>query len=172
MSSSHVRLRKQRVRIPLIAAVAFVIPLSSVLAQSTPTPKAPAGMTVEKDDKNKVTKYTKETSLDVTVKTEFPPSAACTATMDISFYQRNTIAAVEGTIDNPTCGASSGEYELSVSTRNDNGDITAQEFTTPWQRTDAKPLKVKTDYPIGSNVDLSRVRVRHITCTCTAAAPQ
>src|SRR5262245_63283934 len=39
-------------------------------------------------------------------------SAACETSISIEFSQRNTLARVEGTLDNRTCAASTGEYSV------------------------------------------------------------
>lgn len=56
-----------------------------------------------------------------------------------------------------------------VSFRDANGEIQTREFAETWQRSDDAALVLETDYPIGENVDLSRVRTRRNTCTCVEA---
>jgi hypothetical protein len=96
----------------------------------------------------------------------------CQATLALSYVQRNTIANVEGTIENTMCAASSGDYELAVSVSDGSGgDPKVLEFIEKWQRSDDQSIKFSANYPIGENVELLRVRSRKVHCTCTAAAP-
>ena len=95
----------------------------------------------------------------------------CAAEVSLNYAQENTIASVEGVIENTTCGASSGSVVLSVRTANESGEQSTQEFTETWMREDDQPVSFSADYPIGENVDLVRVRALRMRCTC-AAAPQ
>ncbi len=100
-----------------------------------------------------------------------PASKSCTATLAITYQQRNTIANVEGTIENTMCAASGGDYELAISLKApDGGDPKVIEFSGKWQRSDSQSVKFTTDYPIGENAELLRVRARKVHCTCTDAA--
>ncbi len=99
------------------------------------------------------------------------PTRQCQAEVTLSYAQNNTLASVDGTIDNATCGASSGSLVLSVTTANESGERTSQEFTQAWMREDDQPVTFSADYPIGKNVELVRVRAPRIRCTC-AQAPQ
>ena len=96
-------------------------------------------------------------------------SAQCTATMELSYFQRNTVARVTGKIENKICAASGGEYTLAVNVRDANGEIKTLEFAETWQRADDKTVELAKDYPIGENVDLTSVRSRRLRCTCTEA---
>lgn len=98
------------------------------------------------------------------------PAGKCQATLDYNYYQRNTMAAVEGTITNKDCGASGGEIIFQVSHKDASGEIVSNDFTSSWQRKDDTQVTVKVQFPIGENVDLSRVRVRRISCTCAETA--
>lgn len=99
-----------------------------------------------------------------------PKDVQCVATIEISYTQRDTAAAVEGTVANNVCAASSGDYKLIVSVRGDDG-LKTLEFVESWQRRDAEPVKFSATYPIGENVDLVRVRPTQSRCTC-AEGPQ
>jgi hypothetical protein len=95
----------------------------------------------------------------------------CRAEVELNYAQNNTLASVEGEIQNPTCGASSGSLVLSVRTANESGEQATQEFTQTWAREDDQAVKFSAEYPIGENVDLVRVRALRMTCTC-AEIPQ
>ena len=96
-----------------------------------------------------------------------PKTVQCQATIGLSYVQKNLVADVDGTIDNEQCAASSGEYTLTVSTRDESGEIKTQEFSETWQRSDAQTVNFTAKYPIAENVDLIRVRTRRVTCVCT-----
>lgn len=105
----------------------------------------------------------------ITVRMELPQSRQCQSEIALSYAQVDTVARVEGELNNSDCAASQGEYTVAVSVRDANGATQTTEFTETWQRTDAAPLLFERDYPIGANVDLLRVRTRRITCTCAEA---
>ena len=108
----------------------------------------------------------------IVTKVEFvqPESKTCQATLGIGFDQRNTIAAVNGTIENTMCAASGGDYELVISVRDGTGEVKTLEFTEKWQRSDDKTINFSSNYPIGDNTDLIRVKVRKVHCACAEAA--
>lgn len=96
-----------------------------------------------------------------------PKTVQCQAVLGLSYAQKNTVADVVGTIDNGQCAASSGAYTLTVSTRDESGEIKTQEFTETWQRSDDQTVNFTAAYPIDENVDLIRVRTRRVSCICT-----
>ncbi len=98
-------------------------------------------------------------------------STSCQATILINYQQLNTVASVEGTVENTMCGASSGDFELAISLKDpDGGDPKVLEFTEKWQRSDSQAVKFSGNYPIGDNAELLRVRARKLHCICTGAA--
>jgi len=98
-------------------------------------------------------------------------STSCQATILINYQQLNTVASVEGTVENTMCAASSGDFELAISLKDpDGGDPKVLEFTEKWQRSDNQAVKFSGNYPIGDNAELLRVRARKLHCTCTGAA--
>jgi hypothetical protein len=109
---------------------------------------------------------------DVTVKLEIKqkPTAACEATINFDYQQRDALAHVTGAIENAQCAASGGDYVLAVMIRDAKGELTTLEFPQEWARSDAEPVKFTHDLPIGPNVDLQNVRSRRLRCTCTEAA--
>jgi hypothetical protein len=111
---------------------------------------------------------------DVTVKVELAqkPSKACGATIGVEYEQRNTVARVLGTIENPQCAVSRGDYTLVVTVRDANGELKTLEFREPWERGDDRPVEFQRDYPIGENVELVRVRTRGLHCTCDEVPPE
>ncbi|MEY4641026.1 MAG: hypothetical protein RLZZ227_1020 [Pseudomonadota bacterium] len=93
-------------------------------------------------------------------------SRNCAAQVELEYFQKNTVASVEGTVDNEMCAASSGTYVLSIRTKDDNNTLATQEFTETWARADDQSVSFKADYAIGDNVELVRVRLMKTTCTC------
>jgi hypothetical protein len=114
-----------------------------------------------------------EHDFEITTRMEGIPirTRQCKAEVALSYAQKNTLASVEGTIENATCGASSGSLVLSVRTATESGVLSTQEFTQAWMRDDAQPVAFSAEYPIGANVDLVRVRALRMTCSC-AELPQ
>ncbi len=108
------------------------------------------------------------TEKEVEFSLELPPTkiVQCAATIDVSYTQRDSTVGVEGTIAHTVCGASSGDYKLVVSVRNENRELQTLEFLESWQRQDDQPVKFSGAYPIGENVDLVRVRPVLLRCTC------
>lgn len=91
---------------------------------------------------------------------------ACAATVSVQYTQRNEVARVDGTLENETCAASSGSFLVTVSVRDQNGDLRKQEFMQSWQRADDQNVIFNEDYSIGENVDLVRVTVSRSRCRC------
>lgn len=113
-----------------------------------------------------------EVETNVTIEIDVPKSAACEATLSFRYSQRDTIARVEGTIENRACAASSGDYTFAINIRNERGELETLEFRETWQRTDDRPVPVAADYSIGTNVDLVSVRSRRLRCTCADPAAE
>lgn len=107
-----------------------------------------------------------ETEIPIAVSMELPPNRNCAADIALTYVQVNTVAKVEGELNNTSCAASSGAYTIAISIRDANGETQRLEFTEAWGRTDDKPIAFEGNYPIGENVDLLRVRTSRITCSC------
>jgi hypothetical protein len=109
-----------------------------------------------------------EQELTTTIKLPALQSDACEAGIRFEFSQRGTLARLQGTIENRTCAASTGEYSVAVRIKDAAGEIKTLEFRESWQRADSQAVTFKSDYPIGENVDLLSVRTRSLRCTCAA----
>jgi hypothetical protein len=96
-------------------------------------------------------------------------STQCAAAVALQYTQRNTIARVEGVLENPDCAASRGDYVVAVRVRDETGESKTLEFIEAWRRDDDQPVKFSADYEIGSNVDLTTVGVRRLHCSCVRA---
>jgi hypothetical protein len=112
------------------------------------------------------TKVVVEQDVSVTLEIKQNPTAACAATADFEYQQRDTVAHVTGAIDNAQCAASGGDYVMALTIRDASGEVTTLEFPQEWARTDAQPVKFTHDLPIGKNVELQNVRARRLRCTC------
>jgi len=95
-------------------------------------------------------------------------SLHCEAVVWIQYDQRNTLARVEGTIENGDCAASSGSFRLSVQTKAADGELKLQEFSQTWRRADDRPIAFVDELPIGADVDLVRVRANEVQCRCAS----
>jgi hypothetical protein len=107
-----------------------------------------------------------ETELTTTFEVKPLKFVECQADIGVQYHQRNTAARVEGTIENKTCAASSGEYSVAIRIKDEAGESKTLEFRESWQRSDDRPISVATDDPIGANVDLVSVRARSLHCVC------
>jgi hypothetical protein len=98
-------------------------------------------------------------------------SRDCTATVSINYFQRGHEAQVEMRVDNEYCAASKGSFVIEATTRKDGADDAEKlKFPETWQRDDDATVEMTKRYPIGDNVDLLRIRVRKLTCSCVASA--
>lgn len=95
-----------------------------------------------------------------------PVTVRCSADISLSYAQKNTIADVDGMIEYNDCAASSGDYTVAVTIRDEGGVLQTMEFIETWQRSDDQAVLIQTGYPIPENVDLIRVRTKLIHCVC------
>ena len=166
-------------RVRAVGVVAFLIaaatplataqnPLSQGGAQRSAGCLPRATRTRESCDPKQVV-VRSEQELEVSL--DLPPlkSVECAVTIDVAYTQRDTTVGVEGTIFNNVCAASSGDYKLAVSVRNESRELQTLEFLESWQRQDDQPVKFAGTYPIGENVELLRVRPVQLRCTCASA---
>ena len=102
----------------------------------------------------------------ITLSTTPPANQRCRASLEFTFIQKNTVAAVDATVSNPDCGASSGEYTMLVRFRDESNELQSLEYPETWQRDDDLAVETHRDYFIGDNVDLVSVRSRKMRCIC------
>ena len=106
-----------------------------------------------------------------TIQLEAPQGKSyCQAQIWTEYLQKNTVAAVEGEIENADCGASGGEYTVAIRYRDANGEVHDDEHVESWRREDDQNVKFESEYLIGENADLMRVRARKIVCICAEPA--
>jgi hypothetical protein len=182
MSGTHVT--------AILVASALAVPVASVFAQApapagVPTTSsqgrikddvpncqaAPGGSRIRANcDPEAVATTVLRTEQQVKVSLDAPPqlnAPHCDATATTNYYQSNTLARTDGTINVRNCStASIGTYNIVVRVRDEKGEINSLEFSDNWQRSDGPEVKFAADYPIGQNVDLLTVRVRDLQCTC------
>lgn len=91
---------------------------------------------------------------------------SCQASITLEYYQRNTLARVESTVEHESCITSTGEYELLVNIVDEDGVFQNLSFSETWEQKDDSQLKFSRDYPIGENVTLKRVVTQRIRCEC------
>jgi hypothetical protein len=127
-------------------------------------------LTVDKNTKTHITTVSVAKDIPIDIQTTIK-GQSCEPTMSIRYEQRNTVARVEATIENPTCAACTGQYTIAVRIRDESGESKTLEFEGQWQRADDQPVKFTTDYPVGANVDLLNVRTKSLHCLCSATAP-
>ena len=110
-----------------------------------------------------------EIRYEMTISTTPPENPRCSAQLQFAFIQKNTVAEVESTLNNPDCGASSGDYTIRVRFRDENNELQSLEYPETWQREDNQPIEQRKEYFIGEDVDLVSVRSRKLQCKCDAS---
>lgn len=110
-----------------------------------------------------------EREVTISHRIEAPESMQCATEITLEYLQRDTFARVEGLIENATCSASSGQFEIEAQVRYESGEIERIVFSESWQRDDDRPVVFTRDYPIGQNVELIRLRSRGLHCVCVDA---
>jgi hypothetical protein len=123
---------------------------------------------VDKDKHTHLTTLSIEKTLPVELHAQVKQQP-CDPTMAIRYEQRNTVAWVEGTIENPSCAACAGEYTMAVRVRDGSGESKTLEFPGKWQRADDKPVQFTAEYPVGANVDIVNVHSKNLHCVCAAS---
>lgn len=101
-----------------------------------------------------------------------PRQAQCEAQVSISYAQLNAQVHVETTVEHDGCAASSGDYELRLRTRNDDGEIETYTFAESWTRSEAEPVYSEKLYDIGDGRRLMWARVstaQTTNCRCDDA---
>lgn len=94
-------------------------------------------------------------------------SRQCATEISVEYFQRDTIARVNGLIENESCAASNGEYIVAVRIKDEDGELQTFEFRESWQRDDDQAVDFTADYAIGENVELIWLRSRSLRCTCS-----
>lgn len=96
-----------------------------------------------------------------------PVSSKCVATATLDYFQRGDEAQVETSIDTEDCSAASGSYIVKLTIRSDtDGKQTVLDVEESWERTEVAPVESMRRYLIGDGMELRKVRVRKLSCTC------
>jgi hypothetical protein len=158
--------------LPLVCLAAIAVAQDSKTVNASTLDCGSSASRTSKPCEDQVVAHT-EQELTTTIKLPAIENDACDTTLRFEFSQRGTLARLQGTIENRTCAASTGEYSVAVRIRDAAGESKTLEFRESWQRVDDQPVTFKSDYPIGDNVDLINVRARPLRCTCAGdSAPQ
>ena len=120
----------------------------------------------------KESKKSYEIRYTMTLSTTPPAQPKCAAQLLFTFIQKNTVAAVESTLSNTDCGASSGDYTMHIRYRDENNEMQSLEYPETWRRDDDQDIESRKEYFIGDNVDLVTVRSRNLRCNCDNAAEE
>ena len=89
------------------------------------------------------------------------------ATAATDYLQYGIEAQVDTSIDTEDCDAAKGNYVVILTIRSDKEEPQVLSFEESWERTDDAPVESIRRYPIGDDVDLVRVKIRKLSCTCT-----
>ena len=99
-------------------------------------------------------------------------SQSCTASAALDYFQRDAEAAAEISVDTPHCARASGSLVVEVTIKADAADLPEKlAFAETWKRDDGQPVIMQRRYSIGTNVQLLRIRIRQLTCSCDEKAP-
>jgi hypothetical protein len=108
-----------------------------------------------------------EKELTISLELAAPNDQQCETEIAVEYFQRDTIARVTGLIENETCAASSGQYEIAIRIEDENGELKTLEFSESWLRDDNQSVAFTADYPVGENVEVIRLRSQGLRCTCS-----
>ena len=118
------------------------------------------------DDEN--TSRKASISKTIELKLEFT-SGGCEADANLDYFQRGIEVQVETVIETQSCDAASGEYIVKVTVLSETEtDTTTLTFEDAWEQVGGLPAESMRRYAIGNDVDLKRVRIRKLSCTCTS----
>jgi len=109
-----------------------------------------------------------EIRYEITLSTTPQENPRCEAQLLLTYSQKNTVAEVDTTLNNPDCGASRGDYTIRVRFRDENNELQSLEYPESWGREDDQPIEQRKEYFVGENVDLVSVRSRKLQCKCDA----
>lgn len=110
-----------------------------------------------------------EIRYDMKISTTPAENPRCEAQLLLNYIQKNTVAEVDTTLNNPDCAASGGDYTIRVRFRDENNELQSLEYPESWRREDDQPIEQRKEYFIGENVDLVSVRSSNLQCRCDAA---
>jgi hypothetical protein len=97
---------------------------------------------------------------------------SCQATAALNYFQRGPEAEVEISVDTPQCARASGSFVVEIRIKADDAEEPEKlAFDESWSRDDGKAVTLKRKYAIGDNVQLLRIRLRKLSCSCDEETP-
>ena len=148
--------------------------LSSITAAAQKATDQPLGGLASRIQKNEADANTLSIENKITTSFTIPEIKLipCQASISLAYYQRNTFAHVETSIENKSCIVGAGSLEISATIRDENSNTSTLAFPKQWQQNGDTKLEFVDDYPIGENVELLRVRSSKIKCDCSKSIPE
>ncbi len=94
----------------------------------------------------------------------------CVLSASVEYTQRGPEADVSMTIAVQSCTVATGSHVIEATIHADGADGPEKlAFPETWSRDRDGPLVIERRYPIGDDVDLLRIRIRKLKCTCGEA---
>lgn len=110
--------------------------------------------------------FSAKDEITIRISTDRPDTSRCSAGSETEYSQQDTVARVEVAIENAHCAASYSRYTMNASVVDEHGTSSRFEFDEFWQRDDDRTVTFSSEYPIGDNVELVRMWVSGLRCTC------
>lgn len=110
-----------------------------------------------------------ESEITLRVNVNRPDTPRCSAWSEIEYTQRDTVARVAGKIEHEHCAASHGQYTMNANVVDEHGESKRLQFDEFWQRLDDRPVTFSSEYPMGDNIELVRMWISSLRCTCGEA---
>ena len=91
----------------------------------------------------------------------------CAATVALDYFQRGAEAEANISVDTMDCGKASGSFVVQVTIKADDAEEPEKlTFDETWSREDEAAVTMKRKYAIGDGVQLLRIRIRKVACSC------
>ena len=159
-----------------LPAIALSQPLPAEVLSGVGVPVCrPGGSRATQDERCSAPSSESETAirsereLTITIDPVSRPTGRCAAAVEVEYAQWNDTVRLNGVIENETCAASGGDYTVDVLIRADSGEVSTLSFEESWSRDDGDDVGVESEYPVGENVEVLRVRTRRVSCRCVSA---
>jgi hypothetical protein len=150
--------------------LAGLAPLTALADEPASAADQSSHVVVDKNKKTHITTVSVGKEVPIELDTHIGSGPTCQPTISITYEQRNDVARVQGTIENPACAACAGAYTIAVRIRDASGESKTLEFPGTWRRADDRPVEFTADYPVGANVDVVNVRSKTLHCVCAGPA--
>lgn len=83
---------------------------------------------------------------------------ACQAILSMEYFESDSYVRVATKLENNTCAASSGLYQIEVKTIGAGGNIERETYTEEWHRLDDQAIIAEHKYPLKSGVELLKTQ--------------